>query len=156
MVSGYHLANMHILFFIKQDFFLIYVYVSLCKYMQVLREARRGHQIPWSWSLRQLRTTSCECWEPKSNPKEPQMLLPAKPSAQPPYMHVLNSRHGCFRTHSREKNGFWKEKYCNFIFLTIYIVYIIMHAHTFIYNVKFNSLLGSQSDSMELDHGSNT
>ena len=62
---------------------LVYVYKYFAHMIMVLREARRGYQINWGWSYRQL-SHQCRCWERNPVPLEDQpVLLTTEPSLQP-------------------------------------------------------------------------
>lgn len=53
-------------------------------YMWVPREARRRHQIPWSWSYRKLWATIYRFWKPNLGPLQKwQVPLASKPSLSP-------------------------------------------------------------------------
>lgn len=57
----------------------MYLYVAVCTahntYMKLLEEAKRGLQIPWSWSFRWLWTAQCEFWEQNSGPPQEQEVF---------------------------------------------------------------------------------
>lgn len=45
-------------------------HMCICNICAGLKEAKRGHGMPWSWSYRQLRVAQCGCWELKLGPLE--------------------------------------------------------------------------------------
>lgn len=75
-------------------------------YVQVPAEARRGTQIPCSWSYRQLwaaHGTAVWCWKQKSEPwEECEVLLPTEPSPVPASLSSIPSCHH-FLFHPRVK-----------------------------------------------------